>query len=219
MGLMDDLLTTLPDGVVQDVQVGAFWTAVVAEVDGRRRCGLASTLRNDDHHHGGGAPVQDAGRLTERSALELAELARSRSLTEAAIGMAAINALLTSGLSPSARVLVVDPDDAARERMILTIQAQGYRVAEARSAEEALALAERVSPGLALINAPLAQARDYWLLRQLRQLSAGMDILVLADALSEAEGREAISRGASGYGETGELPDLLDQVRSRPAGE
>lgn len=96
MGVIGDVLTTLPDGVVQDVRVGAFWTAVVAEVEGRRRCGLASTLRNDDHHHGGGAPVRDAGRLIERSGLELAALARSQSLTEAAIGMAAINALLPS---------------------------------------------------------------------------------------------------------------------------
>ena len=94
MSLIDDLLATLPDVSVQDVRVGAFWTAVVVEVEGRRRCGLASTLRDDDHHHGGGAPVRDAGRLTDRSALELAALARSERPTEAAIGVAAINALL-----------------------------------------------------------------------------------------------------------------------------
>lgn len=95
MKLFDDLLTYLPDGPVREVRVGAFWTAVVVEVEGRWRCGLASTLRGDhDHHHGGGPAVRDAGRLLERSGRELAELIRSDSLMETVIGMAAINALL-----------------------------------------------------------------------------------------------------------------------------
>jgi uncharacterized protein (DUF4213/DUF364 family) len=93
--LLDDLLATLPDGSLGDVRVGAFWTAVVVEVDGRSSCGLASTLRGGHgHHHGGGAAVRDAGQLIECSARELADLARSDSLMEASIGMAAINALL-----------------------------------------------------------------------------------------------------------------------------
>lgn len=94
MSLIDDLLAALPDGPVWEVQVGAFWTAVAVEVEGHRRCGLASTLRDEDHHHGGGPAVRDAGSLMERSARELAELTHSESLMEAAIGMAAINALL-----------------------------------------------------------------------------------------------------------------------------
>ena len=36
---------------------------------------------------------------------------------------------------------------------------------EAAAAEEALALAERVAPGLILVNATLAKERDFWLLR------------------------------------------------------
>jgi hypothetical protein len=96
MNLIDELLTVLPDGLVQDVRVGTLWTAVVVEVEGGRRCGLASTLRDAEHHHGDRPAVQDAGRLTERSARDLAGLARSESLMEAAIGMAAINALLPS---------------------------------------------------------------------------------------------------------------------------
>jgi hypothetical protein len=94
MKLIDDLLTTLPDGVVQDVRIGAFWTAVVVDVVGQRRCGLASTLRGDDHHHSGRPAVPAAGRLMDYSARELAEFTHSASLTEAAVGIAAINALL-----------------------------------------------------------------------------------------------------------------------------
>jgi DNA-binding response OmpR family regulator len=127
--------------------------------------------------------------------------------------VSAINAVLNALPSPSSRVLVIEPDNAIREMMILMIQAHGYRVTEASGPEEALALAEHVNPGLILVNAGLAQERDYWLLRSLRQLEGDFDIFVLADAMSDAEGQAAISRGASGYSETGKLPDLLDRVR------
>jgi len=110
VSIIDDLLATLPlssllvggrkGGAVREVRIGAFWTAVVLEASVRRglltkaRCGLASALRDDDHHRYGQHPVRGAGRLHERSAMELAELARSDSLLEASIGLAVINALL-----------------------------------------------------------------------------------------------------------------------------
>ena len=126
-----------------------------------------------------------------------------------------IKAVLNSGLSPaSARVLVIEQEDATREAMILMIQAHGYRVTEAKAPEEALALAERLEPRLVLVNSELAEERDYWLLRGLRQLSHNMQIFVLAEFLTEAEGKAAMSRGASGYSETGRLRELLDIMRT-----
>jgi uncharacterized protein (DUF4213/DUF364 family) len=92
--IIDELLSSLPDGRVLALRVGVFWTAVVVEVAGQRRCGLASTLRPDDHHHDGGPAVRDAGRLAESTGRQLAELARSYRPMEAGIGIAAINALL-----------------------------------------------------------------------------------------------------------------------------
>jgi len=102
VSIIDDLLATLtpplgldlqsrPDAPVREVRIGAFWTVVVLEGG---RCGLATALRDDDHHHHGQNPVRGAGHLHERNAMELAELARSDSLLEASIGLAAINALL-----------------------------------------------------------------------------------------------------------------------------
>jgi ActR/RegA family two-component response regulator len=98
--------------------------------------------------------------------------------------------------------------------MVMMIQSHGYRVTEATGPEEALALAERMALGLILVNARLAQERDFWLLRNLRQVSADTGIYVLAEGLSEAEGRAAVSRGASGYSDTGRLPDLLNRVQN-----
>ena len=129
--------------------------------------------------------------------------------------LSAIDAVLESGISPSSRVLIVEPNDVTRETIIQMIQSQGYRVTEARGPEEALALAERLAPRLILLNSKIAQERDYWLLRSLRPLSHDMDIFVLADVLSEEEGRVAISRGASGYSQTGRLRELLDTLEDR----
>ncbi len=129
--------------------------------------------------------------------------------------LSAIDAVLESGISPSSRLLVVEPNDVTRETIIQMIQSHGYRVTEARGPEEALALAERLAPRIILINSKNAQDRDYWLLRSLRNISHDSDIFVLADVLSEEEGRAAISRGASGYSQTGRLRELLDALDDR----
>ena len=67
--------------------VGAHWTVVCS-----RHAGMAATLLPDMPH--GHSRVREAGRLEEKSAQALAELARSDDPLEASIGVAAINSLL-----------------------------------------------------------------------------------------------------------------------------
>ena len=81
------LLTLGPDAPVRSVVVGAHWTAVCS-----RHCGLASTLTGERPH--GHERVREVGGLHLKTALELAELARSDNLLEASIGVAAINSLI-----------------------------------------------------------------------------------------------------------------------------
>jgi len=89
MKILDDLLSTINfEADVKDIRQGPFQTAVVT-----RYCGLASTA-HDTGPHIGRTPVKEAGELLKKSALELAELARSSSPMESAIGMAAINSLI-----------------------------------------------------------------------------------------------------------------------------
>jgi uncharacterized protein (DUF4213/DUF364 family) len=89
MQILSDLIASLKgkDYPVQQVLTGAYWTGVVS-----RTCGLASTFRDEGHPHPKG--VKDVGRLTQKSALELAEYALSDYPLEASIGMAAINSLI-----------------------------------------------------------------------------------------------------------------------------
>ncbi|TFH34388.1 MAG: response regulator, partial [Anaerolineales bacterium] len=126
--------------------------------------------------------------------------------------LATVHAALSARVAPSARVLVVEANDGLREQMIVHIQALGYPVVEAGSAEEAVALTERTRFGVILANAKLAQARDYWLIRQLKSISPETDIYVLDELLSDEDGRAAVQRGASGFGDTGRLPDLLKKM-------
>ena len=94
MSLIEDLLSTLPDAQPTEVIIGLHWTAVVAEVDGQPRCGLASTLAGP-HEHGGEPDVPDAGSLQRMSGMALAGLARAEQHpTLCSVGVAAINALL-----------------------------------------------------------------------------------------------------------------------------
>jgi uncharacterized protein (DUF4213/DUF364 family) len=71
-----------------EVRVGPYWSAVRTS----RGTGLASTMAHD--HAPGRAPIAGAGSLHGMAPAELAALLRSESAPEAAVGLAAVNALL-----------------------------------------------------------------------------------------------------------------------------
>jgi len=78
MKFLDDLMTTLPSGRVVDVNIGLHWTAVLVDVSGQLRCGLATTLPTDHQH---GVPdVLEAGNFTNLPVLTLADLRLSLNL-------------------------------------------------------------------------------------------------------------------------------------------
>ena len=89
MKILDDLILSVKrnDFQVKSVHTCVFWTAVIT-----KHCGLSSTFRDEGPSHDRG--VRDVGNLTRKTGLELSEYARSDSLLEASIGMAAINSLI-----------------------------------------------------------------------------------------------------------------------------
>lgn len=89
MKILDDLMATLDtEAEVKDIRMGLFHTAVLT-----RHCGLAATLPRDALKQERPS-VGETGHLLEKSALELARMAYSDKILEAAIGIAAINSLL-----------------------------------------------------------------------------------------------------------------------------
>ena len=89
MKVLDDLIQSLQanDCPVKSAHTCVFWTAVIT-----KHCGLSSTFRDEEPAHERG--VRDVGSLTRKTASELVEYAKSESLLEASIGMAAINSLI-----------------------------------------------------------------------------------------------------------------------------
>ena len=89
MKILDDLILALNfEAGVRDIRQGVFHTGVLT-----RNCGLAATLPRDALRQ---EPpmVKEPGFLLDKTPLELAQLAYSQSILEAAIGMATINSLL-----------------------------------------------------------------------------------------------------------------------------
>lgn len=85
MKLIDEIIETLPDSPIEDVRVGAFWSALKS-----KNCGLALTYPEPYR-----MLVRNAGNLIGKSAKGIASLfANSWNPTEAAIGIAAINSLI-----------------------------------------------------------------------------------------------------------------------------
>ena len=91
MELLEKIWADLSDCPVETIYVGAFWTAVVVEQDGHRRCGVASNpikSLDDDAFQAG------LVELRKQSARALCGLATRHESPLASVGMAAINALL-----------------------------------------------------------------------------------------------------------------------------
>jgi uncharacterized protein (DUF4213/DUF364 family) len=89
MKILEDLISSLNlNATVRDIRQGVFHTAVLT-----RNCGLAATLPRDALKQ---EPplIKEAGQLMEKNLSELAGMAFSESILEAAIGMATINSLL-----------------------------------------------------------------------------------------------------------------------------
>jgi len=87
--MLDDILNSLDFRVeVSDIRQGVFHTGVMS-----RSCGLASTLTHDAFKQEGPHMVEP-GKLLDKIAHELAMMANSARIMEAAIGMATINSLI-----------------------------------------------------------------------------------------------------------------------------
>jgi uncharacterized protein (DUF4213/DUF364 family) len=90
---LGSILARLPDGEIEQVQIGFRWTAVVSLSELGRRCGLATTRRIAQGH--GRDVLPEAGRLHSYPAGELAAaiLEHPHPLMHS-VGMATINSLL-----------------------------------------------------------------------------------------------------------------------------
>lgn len=113
-------------------------------------------------------------------------------------------------------VLIADADKRARQTLASLLQSAGYRVLEAASGDEAVALARDDRPTVAILEIPLSVLSGYEVCRTLKaEYGAGLSILFLSGRRTESYDRVAgLMVGADDYVVKPYAPDeLLARVR------
>jgi excisionase family DNA binding protein len=109
-----------------------------------------------------------------------------------------------ASVSPPAEgplVLIVDDDERLREYVRINLEAEGYEVREAGSAEEGLsALGER-SPDLILLDVMMPQVDGWETLRRIQEHTGvgAIPVIMFSGQVDEQSASEAQSRGAQGF--------------------
>jgi excisionase family DNA binding protein len=107
----------------------------------------------------------------------------------------------TSRSTTGPLVLIVDDDERLREYVRVNLEAEGYEVREAGSAEEGLeALGER-SPDLILLDVMMPQVDGWETLRRIQEHTGvgAIPVIMFSGKVDERSAAEAESRGVQGF--------------------
>jgi chemosensory pili system protein ChpA (sensor histidine kinase/response regulator) len=102
------------------------------------------------------------------------------------------------GADADPTVLLVDPDEEARELLTRALERQGIRVIPSGGASEAIHLARGLLPDLVMTDLTLSDGDGWALLRQLTGNPALAEIPVIVVSAEESQAR-ARDLGAAGY--------------------
>src|SRR5437868_6008918 len=106
-----------------------------------------------------------------------------------------------SDVLPSESVLVVDDEPANLRLLSVLLSRSGYRVHEARTAEEALEIAAKIRPRLVLADIQLPGMDGLEMTRRLKAAPETKDTVVVAVTAFAMKGDEekALEAGCDGY--------------------
>lgn len=111
------------------------------------------------------------------------------------------------------RILVIEDEAPIRRFLRISLESQGYRVAEARRADDGIALMADWSPHLVILDLGLPDLDGQELIRRLREWSA-VPILVLSVRADEDEKVRALDAGANDYlTKPAGIQELMARVR------
>jgi excisionase family DNA binding protein len=103
------------------------------------------------------------------------------------------------GGRPGPLVLIVDDDPGLRRHVRVSLEAEGYAVREAGSAEEGLRVLEQEPPDLILLDVMMPEVDGWEMLRRVQERH-GVGTIPVVMFSGRAEGaEEAASRGAQGF--------------------
>ena len=111
------------------------------------------------------------------------------------------------------RILVIEDEAPIRRFLRISLESQGYLVAEARRGEDGLALAADWAPKLVILDLGLPDIDGQQLIRRLREWSA-VPVLVLSVRADENEKVRALDAGANDYvTKPAGISELMARVR------
>ena len=98
-------------------------------------------------------------------------------------------------------VLVVDDDAGVRQLVRANLEAEGYAVREAGSADEGLALLEEEPPDLLLLDVMMPEVDGWEMLRRVRERHGveAIPVIMFSGKVDEDSLAEAATRGAQGF--------------------
>jgi excisionase family DNA binding protein len=98
-------------------------------------------------------------------------------------------------------VLIVDDDERVREYVRVNLEAEGYSVREAGSAEEGLTVLGEESPDLILLDVMMPQVDGWEMLRQVQEHTGvgAIPVIMFSGTVDERAAGEAHERGAQGF--------------------
>ncbi len=99
----------------------------------------------------------------------------------------------------SARILIVDDDDALRDSLQLVLASEDYQVVGARSGEEALELLESAAPEIVLCDLRMPGMDGMQLLPELARRQPGATLILMSAYGTEELALEAMKLGAYDY--------------------
>jgi excisionase family DNA binding protein len=97
------------------------------------------------------------------------------------------------------RVLIVDDDDRLREFVRVNLEAEGYDVREAGSAQEGLEALEQEPPDLILLDVMMPKVDGWEMLRRVQERHGVGSIPVIMFSGKADVAEEAVSAGAHGF--------------------
>ena len=113
-------------------------------------------------------------------------------------------------------VLVGDDDPGGRQVVRAHLEAEGYAVREAGSADEGLAALEEEPPDLLLLDVMMPEVDGWEMLRRVQERYGlgAIPVLVFSGTIEERTVGDAAARGARGFlGKPFDIQQLIDQAK------
>src|SRR5947199_1856192 len=97
---------------------------------------------------------------------------------------------------PKSRVLVIDDEAASRDSLRMTLEYEGYEFLGAATGQEGLALAERETPDLVLLDVKMPGMDGIEVLERLRRMNESLPVVVVSGHGTISTAVEATKKGA-----------------------